>query len=408
MCASDDLVSAYVTRGYRPQQGGPMRRRTNRNRHLRSILRSPVLFRQLLTPLELAVRQTITEEKEKSWFPQFPVLAHLLAGIFFHIQQLRSLRELVVRLDTHHQRKQILGFKIKRTTLSNANNSRRRLRVLRTVFAKLIASSTKLPRGWRRMRRIAALDSTLLSCVPSSTWAEYRKHVKACKGHLLFDLERSIPKQLILSAGKIHDYRLFKHFLQPGWTYIVDRAYNAYGLFDQMTAQGIYFVTRLKVGVVYYQVAKHRIKRADRKRGIIHDITIILGQGKTQMDTPVRWICFRAEDGTVYDYITNRFDLSPLTIAQLYKARWAIETFFKWLKRTLRMERSLGRSAVAYEIHVLMTLIVDILLKILAGLPPRVDHLSVRVLRIISEYLFVRANRALMKKIDKATVSLLC
>jgi hypothetical protein len=90
----------------------------------------------------------------------------------------------------------------------------------------------------------------------------------------------------------------------------------------------------------------------------------------------------------VYDYITNRFKLSPLTIAQLYDARWAIEKFFKWLKRTLRIELSLGRSETGYEIHVLMMLIVDILLKIHAGLPPRADHISVRVLRIISEHLF--------------------
>ncbi len=385
-----------------------MRRRTNRNRQLNSILHSPALFRQLLTPLEKAVRQAISEEKEKSWFPQFPVLAHLLAGIFFHVQQLRSLRELVVRLDIQRQKKRIHGFAIKRTTLSNANNSRRRLRVLRAVFANLIASSSELPRGWRRWRRIAALDSTLLSCVPSSQWATYRKNVKACKGHLLFDLSRSVPRKLILTAGKIHDYRPFKHFLEVGWTYIVDRAYNAYGLFDRMTVQDIYFVTRLKVGSVYHPIAKHRIKRADRKRGVIHDWTVLLGQGRTQMETVVRWVRFRAEDGNVYDYITNRFDLSPLTIAQLYEARWAIEKFFKWLKRTLRMERSLGRSAEAYEIHVLMTLIVDILLKILAGLPPRTDHISVHVLRIISEHLFVRVNNTLKQTIAEARGSLLC
>ena len=378
-----------------------MRRRTNRNRQLNSILHSPALFRQLLTPLETAVRQAISEEQEKSWFPQFPVLAHLLAGIFFHVQQLCSLRDLVARLDIQHQKKRVHGFEVKRTTLSNANNSRRRLRVLRAVFASLVAS-TELPRGWRRCRKIAALDSTLLSCVPSSTWAEYRKNVKACKGHLLFDLERSIPKKLVLTSGKVHDCRVFKRFLEVGWTYIVDRAYNAYGLFDQMTGRGIYFVCRLKVGSVYRQITKHRVSRADRKRGVIHDMTILMGDGRTQMKTEVRWVRFRAEDGYVYDYITNRFKLSPLTIAQLYEARWAIEKFFKWLKRTLRMERSLGRSEVGYEIHVLMTLIVDILLKILAGLPPRADHISVRVLHIISEHLFDRVSKKLKQTIVQA------
>jgi len=299
-----------------------MRRRTNRNRQLNSILHSPSLLRQLLTPLEKAVRQTISKEKEMSWFPQLPVLAHLLAGVFFQVQQLSSLRDLVTRLNIQREKNSFHGIDIKRTTLSNANNSRRRLRVLRAVFANLVNSSTKLPRSWRRCRKIAALDSTLLSCVPSSTWAEYRKKVKACKGHLLFDLERSIPKKLILTPGKVHDYRVFNRFLEVGWTYIVDRAYNAYGLFDEMTDRGIYFVCRLKIGSVYHQISNHRVSRANRKRGVLHDRTILLGQGRAQMETPVRWIRFRTEDGNVYDYITNRFNLSPLTIAQLYEARW--------------------------------------------------------------------------------------
>jgi len=385
-----------------------MARRTNRNRRLRSILHSQNLLRQLLTPLEAAVRNVITEEKELTWFPQFCVLAHLMAGIFFHVRQLRSLRELVTLLDMKFQQGLLHGATVKRSTLSHANNSRRRRRVLRAVFANLVASSTELPRGWRRFRRIAALDSTLLSCVASADWAEYRKNVNACKGHLLFDLARSIPKRLILSAGRMHDYRFFEQFLEVGWTYIVDRAYNAYRLFDHMTNRGIYFVCRLKVRSVYRVVEKHRVKRADRKRGVLHDMTILLGEGSTQMATRVRWVRFCTEDGNVYDYITNRFDLSPLTIAQLYQARWAIEKFFKWLKCTLRMGRSLGRSAVAYEIHVLTTLIVDILLKILAGLPRRAEHIPVHALRIISEHLFARVSKKLKEAIAEATGSQPC
>jgi len=385
-----------------------MIRRTNRNRQLRSILHSPNLLCQLIAPLETAVRKAITEEKEKSWFPAFPVLAHLLAGIFFHVRQLKSLRELATILDVKHQKGLLHGFSVKLSTLSNANNSPRRLRVIRAVFAHLVGSSTRLPRAWRRFRRIAALDSTLLSCVPSASWAEYRKNVKACKGHLLFDLARSIPKQLILSAGRLHDYRFFEQFLEPGWTYIVDRAYNAYQLFDRMTESDIYFICRLKVGSIYRLVEKRRLKRPDRKRGVLRDLVILLGDGPTQMSTHVRLVRFRTEDGNVYDYITNRFDLSPVTIAQLYQARWAIEKFFKWLKRTLRMERSLGWSAAGYEIHALTTLIVDILLKMLAGLPPGAEHISVRALRIISEHLFDQVTKKLRLVIAAATESRLC
>jgi len=386
-----------------------MPRRTNPHRHLRSILHHPVLLRQLLAPLETAVRQTISTEKEASWFPQLPVLAHLLSGIFFQVQQLASLRDLVARLGVHRQEGLLQGFEIKRSTLAHANNSPRRLRVLRQVFAHLVAASSQsLPRSWRRLRRLAALDSTLLDCVPSATWASYRRQVNACKGHLLFDLASSIPRHLILSAGRCHDARFFAQFQEPGWTYIVDRAYNDYGLFDQMTQRQTYFVGRLKAGSVYRTVQKHRLKRADRLRGVLHDTLVLLGAGATQMTTPVRWVRFRTAEGNVYDYITNRLDLSPLTIAQLYQARWAIEKFFKWLKRTLRMERCLGRSAEAYEIHILTTLITDILLKLLTGLPPLARHIPVHALRLISEYLFAPFSRQVQRTITAAMTVQLC
>jgi hypothetical protein len=386
-----------------------MPRRTNPHRQLRSILHNPVLLRQLLSPLETAVRQTINAEKEASWFPQLPVLAHLLAGIFFQVQQLASLRDLVTRLGVNRQKGLLQGFEIKLSTLGHANNSPRRLRVLRQVFAHLVATSSgSLPGSWRRLRRIAALDSTLLDCVPSATWASYRRDVNACKGHLLFDLASSIPKHLMISTGRCHDARFFEQFQEVGWTYIVDRAYNHYRLFDQMTQRGIYFVCRLKVGSVYSTAQKHRVRRADRHRGVLHDITVRLGAGSTQMATPVRWVRFRTAEGRVYDYATNRFDLSPLTIAQLYEARWAIEKFFKWLKCTLRMERCLGRSAEAYEIHILTTLITDILLKLLVGLPPLARHIPVHVLRLISEHLFARVSSTLTRTIRSAADTQQC
>jgi len=386
-----------------------MSRRTNPNRHLRSILHNPVLLRQLLSPLETAVRQAISAEKEACWFPQLPVLAHLLTGIFFQVQQLASLRDLVTRLGVNYQKGLLQGFEIKLSTLSKANNSPRRLRVLREVFAHLVTTSARsLPGSWRRLRRIAALDSTLLDCVPSATWASYRRDVNACKGHLLFDLASSIPRHVIISTGRCHDARFFEQFQEVGWTYIVDRAYNHYHLFDQMTERKIYFVCRLKVGSVYRTVQKCRVKRADRNRGVVHDIIVLLGAGATQMATPVRWVRFRTSEGHVYDYATNRLDLSPLTIAQLYEARWAIEKFFKWLKCTLRMERCLGRSAEAYEIHVLTALITDILLKLLVRLPPLARHIPVHALRLISEHLFAHVSRQLTLTIRSAADTLQC
>ena len=376
-----------------------MPRRTNTDRELRHILRSSCLLRQLLIPLEGAVRSVISREKETSWFPRLPVLVHLMAGLYFHVAQLHSLRELLSVLAIHQGKAALEGTLLKRSTFADANNSARRLRVIRQVFAALVQSSERLPRRWKGLQRLAALDATLLHCVASAKWAEYREEVNACKGHLLFDLARSVPKRLVLTTGRTHDRKPVAAFLQSGWTYIVDRAYNDYGLFTQITQLGAFFVTRAKAGAVYHLVANHRVSRAQRKAGLIADRTIVLGAGPAQMTIPIRLVRYRAKDGHVYEFLTNRFDLPAVTVADLYQARWAIEIFFKWIKRTLRTERPLGRSEEAYEAHILLALIADILLKLLCKLPQDKRHISVTVLRMIREHLFSYVNKLLLQDI---------
>jgi len=379
-----------------------MARFRNSSRRLRDVVRSPNLLRKILTPLEAAVREVITVEKEKSWFPKFPVLAHLLCGIFFHVAQLSSLRELVTVFTVKLQQGALHGFRIKRSTAGDANNSPRRLEVIRGVFAELVSKAEMFSRGFRKFTRLAALDSSLLHCVPSASWASYRKNVKACKAHLLLDLANAIPRKLILTAGRLHDRKVFADFLQAGWTYIVDRAYNDYKLFDEMCRSGVFFVTRLKRNASVQIVRKRKVKRNHGKKGVLADWEVRLGERATQMTNLLRIVQFKAEDGKVYHFLTNRLDLSPLTIANLYRARWAIEKFFKWLKRTLQMERGLGRSRVGMEIHVLITLITDVLLKMIAGLQKGFQHIPVRVLRIIREKLFRRATRFVLTEIQAA------
>lgn len=376
-----------------------MPRRATPDRQLRHIMRTPSLLRQLLRPLQEVVRLSISEEKERSWFPKLPVLIHLLAGIYFQVAQMLSMRELVTILQINQKKAGIEGLCPPLSTFSDANNSRRRLHVIRQVFATLVASTQVTPRRWKGLQRLAALDSTLLHCVASAQWADYRKNVNACKGHILFDLARSAPRQIVLSTGRIHDRKRVSSFLQEGWTYIVDRAYNDYRLFATIDELGAFFVTRMKISAVYRSVQKHPVSRAQRHAGVLSDHTILLGSGPTQMTVPVRHVAFRADDGRIYDFITNRFDLSSVTIAELYRARWGIEIFFKWLKRTLRMERPLGRSECAYEIHILMTLITDILLKILSRLSTTKRHLPVEALRFVREHLFSRPSQGLLQQI---------
>jgi hypothetical protein len=378
-------------------------RNINPNRKLLHLVRAPNLLRRLLRPLEQAVRHVISLEKEKSWFPQLSVLAHLLCGIYFHLAQCASLRALLTVLTVRLEDHRLQGFRLPRATVSDANNSPRRLKILRRVFAQLVAQAALVSTTCQnKLARLAALDSTLLHCVPSATWASFRKKVNACKAHVLLDLANAIPRKLILSVGRLHDRKAFLPFLQPGWTYIVDRAYNDYRVFEHMCEEGIFFVTRLKRNALYSILRRRPVKRIARKNGVRADWEVRLGRGPTTMTATLRIVKFRAEDGRLYYFLTNRLDLSPTTIAQLYHARWAIEKFFKWLKRSLRMERSLARSEVGMEIHVLMTLIADTLLKMLVGLPKGFQHIPIALLRIIHEKLFTRNSTRLLHRLQLA------
>jgi hypothetical protein len=377
-------------------------------RTLAQIVSSRTLAKRFFTPLAKALKQSLEEEKDKSWFPKFPMLAHLLTLLCFQVGPFRSLRAVVEHFSTQAP-KEAVSLTLKRSTLSDANNSARRLQVLRAVFSSLLHEARgQLPGKLRKFTRLAALDSTVLWCVPSAQWAEYRKKVRACKAHVLLELASAIPGHFILSPARHHDRRYFPHFLHPGWTYIVDRAYNDYKVFAQMIAQGIFLVTRMKSNASYVILKSQKLKPAHRQKGVLQDLILRLGQGATEMNQELRLVIFRDDKGKVFHFLTNRFDLSPLSIAELYQARWAIEVFFKWLKRTLKMEKFIARSEVAAEIHILMTLITDLLLKLLAGLAAGARHIPVRTLRFIQDHLHHPVTAPMLQRIHDSLETQLC
>lgn len=377
--------------GQRRAQKVRRRRKRNLKRRLHQVVPRRSLLRRVLGPLGKALRAAIDPAKEKSWFPGLSMLAFLVSGLLFHFLRLSSLRELVDKVA--HERKIRLG-PVRRSTLSDAINSKRRLKVVRKVFGNLVGMFREVcPHALGRFKRIGALDSTLLNCVASAKWAAYRKKVNACKSHLFLDLARGVPDKLVISEGRVHDRKFFSCFLRKGWTFIVDRAYNVYGLFDHMIDIGVFFITRLKSNAVYEVDKRNKVSRSQKKKGVISDEIVRLGSGNTLMRNLVRVITFRDKERKTYAFLTNRFDLAPATIAELYHARWSIEIFFKWMKRTLQGEKFLGWSEVAAEIHVLITLIADLLLKILAHdvhsapSPQILRHVPVSFLRVVRNFL---------------------
>jgi len=320
------------------------------------------------------------------------MLAMIMGGVFYHLFGLASMRSTVEKINHSPE----LGIDaVNLSTFSDAINSNRRLKVVRQIFQNLLLTwSDQIGPQLQKFRHLAAIDSTLLQCVQSAEWAKYRKTKNACKAHVSFDLGRGIPEAMVLSAGRIHDRKFFEVFLKKGWTYVVDRAYNVYSLFDDMIDLRIFFVTRLKSDAVYRVHEWKRVKRRHQKKGVMADEIIQLGSGANIMTHELRLVTFKAEDGKILKFLTNRFDLAPTTIAALYQARWGIELFFKFLKRTLRGARLLGRSEVGAEVHVLLALITDLLLKSLAkaigqwhGLQ---RHVPVTFLRIVRDFLLAQ------------------
>jgi hypothetical protein len=355
------------------------------------------LLRKLLGPIRQAVASAVAGGKEERWFPRLSVLVQVLCGLFYHLFGMASLRATVEKVNNTPE----LGIgRVALSTVADAMNSPRRLKVLRDVLANLLLGfADQVPRKLQKFKEIAAIDSTIIHCVLSAAWADYRKAIRACKLHLVLDLARGLPHALVMSAAKVHDRKCFEVFLKKGWTYIFDRGYIVYDVFDQMIESGIFFITRMKDDAAFRVVSWRHVKRRHRKAGIIADQIIRLGVGAAEMTHEVRLVVFQAEDREVYRYLTNRLDLAPTSVAGLYKARWSIELFFKFFKRTLRGVRPLARSEVGAEIHTLLTLICDVVLKCMAKAvrcwDPKMRHAPVRFLRTVRDYLLAMFSHRL-------------
>lgn len=397
------MVTGSIAKGApkrkrRTRRRGAVRRRREqaRGRRARRRKRSrpggprKSVLEKMLRPVREAIGEAIDEEYARRWFPVLSMVAVVMCGLLYHVFGLSSLRAVVDKA----KYMPALGLQgVRRSTLSDALNSNLRLRVLRKVHQKLVLRfSEDLPRHMNRFRHLAAIDSSVLQCAPTQLWAEYRKTGNACKAHVCFDISNGIPEQLALSAARVHDRKYFELFLKPGWTYLVDRAYNDYSLFDAMKDLDIFFVTRMKSNAACRVVERRHVKRTHRTRGVISDCIVRLGSGSTEMQNNLRLVTVRCEDDDVMEFLTNRFDLAPTSIAGLYRARWAIELFFKFLKRTLRGVRLIARSEIGAEMHILLGLITDILLKCLAKAAgcwrTARRHVPAQFVRIVRERLF--------------------
>jgi hypothetical protein len=258
---------------------------------------------------------------------------------------------------------------VRRSTLADANELRD-WRIYAEFAQRLIAQARRLyaseSLGVDLANSVYALDSTTIDlCLSVFPWAHFRSTKSAVKMHTLLDLRGNIPSFIHISNGKLHDVHALDMLLpEPGAIYVMDRGYIDFARLHTLQQAGAFFVTRAKSNL-----SSHRVYSAptDRTTGVIADQTIALDGPRTSQDYPehLRRIRFRdAETGKTLNFLTNQMALPALTICDLYKSRWQVELFFKWIKQHLRIKRFYGTSENAVKTQIWIAVSVYVLVAI--------------------------------------------
>jgi hypothetical protein len=297
--------------------------------------------------------------------------AQYQAMAFAQITYRESLRDIEACLSAQSAKLYHMGFRgpVRRSTLSDANEARD-WRIYAEFAQRLIAQARRLYAGdsldVELTSTVYALDSTTIDlCLSVFPWAHFRSTKAAVKLHTLLDLHGSIPSFIHISDGKLHDVHALDMLLpEPGAIYVMDRGYVDFARLHALHQAGTFFVTRAKSNLDAHRVYSAPV---DRTAGVICDQTIALDGYLTRRDYPehLRRIRFRdTETGKTLVFLTNQVTLPALTICALYKSRWRVELFFKWIKQHLRIKRFYGTSENAVKTQIWIAVSVYVLVAI--------------------------------------------
>lgn len=302
----------------------------------------------------------------------FSCLDQYLCMAFAQLTHRESLRDIEVCLRTFGPKLYHAGFRCKRisrNTLANANQVRP-WKIYADFAQTLIATATKLyadtDLGFDLNNTIYALDSTTIDlCLSLFPWATFRRTKSAVKMHTLLNLKGSIPEFIHISEGAVHDVNILDELpVLPSAIYLLDRAYLDFGRLFAVHQTGAFFVTRAKSNTRYQRIYSHPI---DKSTGLVCDQAIRLTNFYAAKDYPDQLRRVRYNDpvtGKRLVFLTNLFNVPALTIAMLYRARWQVELFFKWIKQHLRIKRFFGTTANAVKTQIWIAVSVYVLVAI--------------------------------------------
>jgi len=291
---------------------------------------------------------------------------------FAQLTYRESLRDIEVCLWSQREKLYHSGFRqpVSRSTLADANESRD-WRIYAEFAQRLITQARQMYAtdsfGVDLNETVYALDATTIDlCLSVFPWAAFRSTKAAVKLHTLLDLRGSIPTFIYISDGKLHEVNVLDLLIpEPGAFYLMDRAYIDFERLYALSQGGSFFVTRAKKNI-----NARRVYSAPTQRpwGVICDQTVVLNVPRSHHDYPaqLRRIRYKdSESGKTLVFLTNQFHLPALTICALYRCRWQVELFFKWIKQHLRIKRFFGTSENAVRTQIWIAVTVYVLIAII-------------------------------------------
>jgi len=315
------------------------------------------VFAQLMQHLPLTTfRRCVTRYRGEFKVKFFSCLDQFLCMAFAQLTYRESLRDIEVCLRAQSSKLYHLGIRsaVARNTLAHAN-AVRDWRIYGDFAQSLIGTARRLyaqePFGVELQETVYALDATTIDlCLSVFPWAVFRSTKAAIKLHTLLDLRGNIPTFIHISDGKVHEVNILDQLLpEPGAFYIMDRGFIDFERLYRFHEAGSFFVTRGKSNL---KVQRRYSDPVDRTTGLICDQSVVLTgfYSHQGFEAPLRRIRFKdPETAKTLIFLTNNFALPALTITELYRSRWQVELFFKWIKQHLRIKAFFGTSENAVK-----------------------------------------------------------
>jgi hypothetical protein len=330
------------------------------------------VFSQLIQHLpEKEFQKCVARHHGDSNFRGFSCWDQLLAMAFAQLTYRESLRDIESCLRALQSKLYHMGFrgKVSRSTLADANESHD-WRIFADFAQGLIATARPLHAcdlmGVDLHQSLYALDSTTIDlCLSLFPWAKFRQRKAAVKMHTLLDLHGNIPTFIRVTSGAVHDVNILDEIMpEAGAFYVMDRAYIDFQRLFVFTLSSAFFVVRTKSNVLLERRYSHPV---DKSTGVLSDQTVILSsvESATAYPDPLRKVSyFDPERSKRLKFLTNNFTLPARTIADIYRQRWQVELFFKWIKQHLRIKAFYGTSENAVKTQIWIAVSIYVLVAI--------------------------------------------